>query len=132
MRAIALSISVLLLYAASGFAKDRHCTLRIHAEANANDTAVFSSQSQFSGRNVLIEKVPAISERDVMAFYPYRANDGSYGALFQLDDHGRLALDALSILAGRSQKRRPFCRDVQSRNCKSINAWLTGKSICLR
>jgi hypothetical protein len=97
MRSIALSICVLLLYAASGFAKDRHCTLRIHAEANPNDTAVFSSQSQFSGRNVLIEKVPAISERDVIAFYPYRASDGSYGALFQLDDHGRLALDALSI-----------------------------------
>ena len=88
---------MVLLYVASAVAKDRHCTLRIHAEANANDTAVFSSPSQFSGRNVLIEKVPAISERDVIAFYPYPAADGSYGALFQLDNHGRLALDALSI-----------------------------------
>ena len=97
MRAVALIICVLLLYAASTFAKDRHCTLRVHAEANANDTTVFSSQSQFSGCNVLIEKVPAISERDVTAFYPYRAADGSFGALLQLDDQGRLALDALSI-----------------------------------
>jgi hypothetical protein len=97
MRAVALNIGVLLLYVASSFAKDRHCTLRVHVEANANDTAVFSSQSQFSGRNVLIEKVAAISEHDVTAFYPYRATDGSYGALFQLGDHGRIALDALSI-----------------------------------
>jgi len=33
----------------------------------------------------------------VLAFYPYPADDGSYGALFQLDEHGRLALDALSV-----------------------------------
>ncbi|PYL18200.1 MAG: hypothetical protein DME30_04075 [Verrucomicrobia bacterium] len=41
--------------------------------------------------------MPRLSERDVVAFYPYPAADGNYGALFQLDDHGRLALDALSI-----------------------------------
>ena len=33
----------------------------------------------------------------MVVFYPYPAADGNYGALFQLDDHGRLALDALSI-----------------------------------
>lgn len=38
-----------------------------------------------------------LSERDVVAFYPYSAGNGNYGALFQLDEHGRLALDALSI-----------------------------------
>ncbi len=32
-----------------------------------------------------------------MAFAPYRAADGSYGALFELNDHGKLALDTLSI-----------------------------------
>ena len=37
------------------------------------------------------------AERDVVAFYPYSAGNGTYGALFQLDDHGRIALDALSI-----------------------------------
>ena len=44
-----------------------------------------------------IERMPRLSERDVLAFYPYPADDGSYGALFQLDEHGRLALDALSV-----------------------------------
>ena len=32
-----------------------------------------------------------------MAFSPYPAQDGTYGALFQLDDHGRVILDTLSI-----------------------------------
>ena len=41
--------------------------------------------------------MPRLSERDVVAFYPISAGDRNYGALFQLDDHGRLALDALSI-----------------------------------
>jgi hypothetical protein len=44
-----------------------------------------------------IEKVPTISERDVVAFHPYPRSDGSYGVLLQLDDHGTLALDTLSI-----------------------------------
>ena len=41
--------------------------------------------------------MPRLSERDVVAFYPYPAGEGNYGGLFQFDDHGRLALDALSI-----------------------------------
>ena len=32
-----------------------------------------------------------------MAFSPYTANDGTYGALLQLDDHGRVVLDTLSV-----------------------------------
>src|SRR3977135_326243 len=88
-----------VLFLASTFAKGRHCTLRIHAEANANDGTVFSTtiRSQFSGKNVVIEKTPSLSELDVAAFRPYPAPDGSYGVLLQLDDHGKMALDALSI-----------------------------------
>ncbi|HET9419344.1 MAG TPA: hypothetical protein VFO30_08385 [Chthoniobacterales bacterium] len=80
-------------------AKDRHCTFRVHVEANARDTAVFASsvRAQVSGRQVAIERLPRISERDVVAFYPYNAGPENYGALLQLDDHGRIALDALSI-----------------------------------
>jgi len=32
-----------------------------------------------------------------MAFSPYPAQNGSFGALFQLDDHGRTVLDTLSV-----------------------------------
>jgi len=80
-------------------AKSRHCVVRLHVEANARDTAVFASsvRAQLSGREVAIERLPRISERDVVTFYPYNAGPGNYGALLQLDDHGRIALDALSI-----------------------------------
>jgi len=32
-----------------------------------------------------------------MAFSPYPTQNGTFGALFQLDDHGRVVLDTLSI-----------------------------------
>jgi hypothetical protein len=98
MKSIFASL-ILALFAASVAGKDRHCTFRLHAEANSNDTAAFASsvRALFSGKQVAIERMPRLSERDVVAFYPYPAGDENYGALFQLDDHGRLALDALSI-----------------------------------
>jgi hypothetical protein len=87
------------LFLASAAAKQPHCILRVHAEANAHDSSVFASnlRSQFTGKNVVIEKTPSLSERDVVAFRPYPAENGSYGVLLQFDDHGKLALDTLSI-----------------------------------
>jgi hypothetical protein len=72
---------------------------RLHAEGNANDTAVFATsvRAQFSGKQVAIEKVPRITEQDVGAFYPYPTGKDSYGALIQLDEHGTIALDTLSV-----------------------------------
>jgi hypothetical protein len=80
-------------------AKERHCTFRVHAQANARDTDVFSTSAgaTSSGKNIAIEKLPWISEHDVMAFSAYPAADGTFGALFQLDDHGRTVLDTLSV-----------------------------------
>jgi hypothetical protein len=80
-------------------AKQRHCTFRVHAQANAQDTDVFSipARATSSGKDVAIEKLSWITEHDVMAFSPYPARDGTFGALFQLDDHGRVVLDTLSI-----------------------------------
>src|SRR5881392_2874741 len=98
MKSIFASL-ILALFAVSVAGKEQHCTFRVHAEANSNDTAVFSSsvRALFSGKQVAIERMPRLSERDVVAFYPYAAGNGNYGALFQLDEHGRIALDALSI-----------------------------------
>ena len=44
-----------------------------------------------------IEKMPRISEQDVVAFSPYPAQDETYGALIQLDEHGRVVLDTLRV-----------------------------------
>jgi len=99
MKPLLASVTLLLFAGAPGLATPRHCTLRVHVEANVNDGATFSApvRSQFSGKNMTIEKTPTISERDVAAFRPYPRPDGSYGVLFQLDEHGTLALDTLSI-----------------------------------
>jgi hypothetical protein len=94
------AFTLCLLFAPpAGIARQRHCMFRVHAQANPRDTGVFATsiRAQVSGKDVAIEKIPRISEQDVIAFYPYPATNGTYGALFQLDEHGRIALDALSI-----------------------------------
>jgi hypothetical protein len=79
-------------------AKQRHCTFRVHAQANPQDTDVFSLPAHSAaGKDIAIEKLAWISEHDVMAFSTYPAQDGTFGALFQLDDHGRTVLDTLSV-----------------------------------
>ena len=96
-----LPVLMLLLFclAAPAFGKPRHCMLRVHAEANPRDTSVFSSsvRAQLSGKEVAIERTARITEGDVVAFYPYPLGNGNFGVLLQLDEHGRVALDALSI-----------------------------------
>ncbi len=90
---------LLILAAPFALAKSKHCTVRVHAQGNENDGSVFATPvtAPISGKNIFIEKIPAISEHDVSAYRPYAASDGSFGALLQLDDHGRLALDTLSV-----------------------------------
>jgi hypothetical protein len=98
MKSIFASLIVALI-AASVSGKDRSCIFRVHVEANSNDTASFASSvpALFSGKRVAIERIPRLSESDVVAFFPYSASDGTNGALFQFDEHGRIALDTLSV-----------------------------------
>jgi hypothetical protein len=99
MRALCVFVFCVNLALINAAAKQRHCTFRVHAQANPKDTDVFSisTRATSSGKNVAIQKLAWITENDVMAFSPYPAQDGTFGALFQLDDHGRTVLDTLSI-----------------------------------
>jgi len=99
MKILGAIVLCLLWAPPGGFAKPRHCTFRVHAQANPQDTEVFASsfRTQVSGKQVAIEKTAWITEREVMAFSAYSAPDGTYGALIQLDEHGRVVLDTLSI-----------------------------------
>src|SRR6266513_4846448 len=99
MKALCVFAICVAFALADGIAKQRHCTFRVHAQANPRDTEVFATsvRAQVSGKTVAIEKTPWISERDVIAFSPYPAANGTYGALFQLDEHGRVVLDTLSV-----------------------------------
>ena len=99
MRTLGVLALCLTVTLAGTVAKQRHCTFRVHAQANPQDTDVFSmsARERSSGKDIAIQKLPWITERDVVAFSPYKAQDGTYGALFQLDDHGRVVLDTLSV-----------------------------------
>lgn len=99
MRSLAAGCILALLLGPAAEARKPACTVRLHVEANANDTDVFSSSaaSPRTGQKVVIEKIARISENDVDAFAIYPAPDGSYGVLFQLNDHGKLVLDTVSI-----------------------------------
>jgi len=99
MKLIAACALFALLLPALSEARKPRCTLRVHLEANERDSEVFASQmrSPATGKKVVIEKAATISENDVVAFHPYQASDGSYGVLFKLNDHGKLALDTLSV-----------------------------------
>lgn len=99
MRGLIAPLAAFAMIVSQVAAKQRHCTLRLHTEANAQDGAAFATplRSRFTGKPVVIEKIPTISEHDVAAFYPYPASDGSFGVLIQLDQHGQLALDTLSV-----------------------------------
>jgi hypothetical protein len=96
----ALAIGLLLILAAPlALAKSKKGSVGLLAGVIYNDGAVFTTPvtTPISGKNIFIEKIPAISEHDVSAYRPYSAANGSFGVLLQLDEHGRLALDTLSI-----------------------------------
>jgi hypothetical protein len=99
MRRIIASALVTMVALGVALGKPRHAMLRIHSQANPHDTSTFASsvRAQLSGKDVAIEKIPRLSEQDVVAFTPYPHGNGDFGVLFQFDDHGRIALDTLSV-----------------------------------
>src|SRR5215475_5355061 len=99
MRTFCVFVFCLAFALIDSAAKQRHCTFRVHAQANPRDTDVFSipARTTSSGKDVAIQKLAWITEHDIIAFSPYPARDGTLGALFQLDEHGRVVLETLSI-----------------------------------
>lgn len=85
------------VWAGSGKARPP-MTFRVHAETLPTDTEVFAMAISFGdpARNLVVEKVPLISERDVRAFYPFVGADGSYGVYFLLSPHGAKAWEVLT------------------------------------
>jgi hypothetical protein len=99
MQRILGGVLVILLAATVAFARPRHTIVRVHAQANPRDSSTFASsvRARLSGKDVAIERIPRLSEQDIVAVTSYSNGNGDFGALFQLDDHGRIALDSLSV-----------------------------------
>ena len=77
--------------------RDPTIPIRFYGQVNSFDPT-FTAKIKIGNppREIIIEKIPSISERDVASFYPYRAADGSYSVVLQLDSHGAAVLEALS------------------------------------
>lgn len=74
-------------------------SLRFHTETNPNGGDEFTlnvPSAADASRKICLSKVAVISEEDVVAIFPFPADDGTQGCAFKLDEHGRIALDTLS------------------------------------
>ena len=93
---------LLLLTLALGsfaFAKKSAITVRFHVEANERDGQPFAMPVTFHNpaRKGFMTQIPAISERNIAAIFPFRGDDGSWGCAFKLDNFGRTALEEMSL-----------------------------------
>ena len=83
---------------ASGHKKrDPAIAIRLHAQVYVFDPE-FTAKVKVGTppREITIEKLASISERDIASFYPYRASDGTFSAVLQLDRHGSAVLENIS------------------------------------
>ena len=98
MRIAPLLLLVLAL-GSLGFAKKPVITVRFHVEANARDGQPFAMPITFHNpeRQGFMTQIPAVSERNVEAIFPFPAADGTSGCAFKLDNFGRTALEEMTI-----------------------------------
>jgi len=92
-------LPVLALFCIAGARKEPEVTVRFYTEVSGKESDSFSFpvQLHFPPRRGYITKIPNISERDITGIYLFQAADGSVGCSFLLDEHGKVALDTLSI-----------------------------------
>jgi len=76
-------------------------SVRFYIQTSPNDSDSFAAPvTLLNGQQSAVDQIAVISEHDIVAIYPFTAQDGSGGCAFRLDDHGTMSLDSLS-----SQKR---------------------------
>ena len=75
-------------------------TIRFHTEASdktgGGSQFTMSSSLPDSSQSICLSKVAEISEKEVVAIFPFPADNGTWGCALKLDNHGRIALDTLS------------------------------------
>lgn len=74
-------------------------SVRFLHETNPRDTSAFAVEVELKHppRKTFLNKIPIVSEQNVVSVYPFAAADGSKGCAFKLDELGRINLDTLSI-----------------------------------
>jgi hypothetical protein len=73
-------------------------SIRFYTQTAQGDTDSFSAPvTLLNGQQTYIDQIAGISERDIVAIYPFPVADGSGGCAYKLDDHGTMSLDSLSV-----------------------------------
>ena len=99
LRSICFALAVLALTLPSyGMSRKPIVTVRFHVEANSRDTDTFSMPVNllYQRRSTHVSRVPAFSEKQIKAIFPFEAGDGTWGCAFQLDVQGRIRLETMS------------------------------------
>ena len=83
-----LVLSSLSLHAAEN--KPPPVSIRLHAEGKETDSETFVTPLTLTNppKKIFIRKVPIMTEKDIEAFFPFAAADGSIGCYFKLDAEG--------------------------------------------
>ncbi len=78
--------------------KKPEITVRIHTEADKNDSDTFSIPVNliYQQRQAYLSKVADISERMIEKILPFPAKDGSWGCVLKLNPQGRIRLENMS------------------------------------
>jgi hypothetical protein len=98
MRARFLLIPLLGLCCLGMGKKQTGAIIRFYTQTSSQDTDSFATQvTLLNGQPTYIDQVANISERDIVAVYPFATPDGTGGCTFKLDAHGTIALDTLSL-----------------------------------
>jgi len=93
-------LAMLALTAASalGMSQKVKVTVRFHTETNKQDGDTFAMpvHLQYQNRDTHLDRIPALSEKQIQTILPFRATDGSWGCAFQLNESGRIRLETMS------------------------------------
>jgi len=93
---IRILLPLLALAFIAGASKPK-TTVRFHVQRSApGGSESFTLSAQGPGGSLSIDKVPVLTEKDIVTIVPFNGDDGTRGCYFKLDNHGRLALGSLS------------------------------------
>ena len=102
MRRLSLLLpAVLVLFPLAvhaGQKKPAPVSIRVFCEGNEKEGESFVTPVELTNpkKRVFLNKVPAVTEKDFVSFFPFPGRDGMIGAYFRLDAHGSDKLDLLT------------------------------------
>ena len=91
-------LSLVLSHVCPAMTKKTPIAIRIHTEANKNDTDTFSIPVNliYQRRQAYLSKIADISEKMIERILPFPAKDGSWGCVMKLNPMGRIRLENMS------------------------------------